>query len=207
MLLKQSTLAALTDGTVNTVFRRWPRPRVQPGSKFRTSLGVISVTGIEQANLKAITERAARRSGYPSRSALLKELARHPGGRLYRITLRLDGPDPRTELRRRTRLSASEREQLKNTLARLGARTAEGPWALPVLGLIRARPSVRAAELAREIGMETPRFKARVRQLKDLGLTESLEVGYKLSPRGRALLRQLRSCISRRETMDTRTTN
>ena len=87
MLLKQSTLAALTDGTVNTVFRRWQHPRVQPGSKFRTSVGVISVTGIEQTSLKAITERAARRSGYPSRSALLKELARHPGGRLYRITL------------------------------------------------------------------------------------------------------------------------
>lgn len=29
-----------------------------------------------------------------------------------------------------------------------------------------------------------------VRQLKELGLTESLEVGYRLSPRGRALLRQ-----------------
>jgi ribosomal protein S19E (S16A) len=27
-----------------------------------------------------------------------------------------------------------------------------------------------------------------VRKLKELGLTESLEVGYRLSPRGRALL-------------------
>jgi ribosomal protein S19E (S16A) len=40
--------------------------------------------------------------------------------------------------------------------------------------------------------MEKLRFKARVRQLKELGLTESLEVGYRLSPRGRALLRRLR---------------
>jgi ribosomal protein S19E (S16A) len=39
--------------------------------------------------------------------------------------------------------------------------------------------------------METLRFKARVRQLKELGLTESLDVGYRLSPRGRALLRRL----------------
>jgi transposase len=31
-------------------------------------------------------------------------------------------------------------------------------------------------------------FKADVRKLKELGLTESLEVGYRLSPRGRALL-------------------
>jgi len=31
-------------------------------------------------------------------------------------------------------------------------------------------------------------FKANVRKLKALGLTESLEVGYRLSPRGEALL-------------------
>jgi hypothetical protein len=31
-------------------------------------------------------------------------------------------------------------------------------------------------------------FKANVRKLKSLGLTVSLEVGYRLSPRGRALL-------------------
>jgi hypothetical protein len=32
---------------------------------------------------------------------------------------------------------------------------------------------------------------ADVRKLKELGLTESLEVGYRLSPRGRALLARL----------------
>lgn len=39
--------------------------------------------------------------------------------------------------------------------------------------------------------MDVARFKPRVRQLKELGLTESLEVGYRLSPRGRAVLRHL----------------
>jgi hypothetical protein len=34
-------------------------------------------------------------------------------------------------------------------------------------------------------------FKRRVRQLKELGLTESLEVGYRLSPRGRTVLARL----------------
>jgi len=191
MLLKQSTLAAISNGTVTTVFRRWKRPRVRPGSSFRTSVGVLSVTTIAQTRLEAITDHAAQRAGYPSRSALLKDLARHSGGRLYRITLHFDGPDPRADLRGQTRISAAELDQLKGKLAHLGARTAHGPWALAVLRLLEARPSTRAADLAREIGMETPRFKARVRQLKDLGLTESLEVGYKLSPRGRALLRRI----------------
>lgn len=36
--------------------------------------------------------------------------------------------------------------------------------------------------------MEQRPFKANVRKLKELGLTESLEVGYRLSARGRALL-------------------
>ncbi len=35
---------------------------------------------------------------------------------------------------------------------------------------------------------ETAWFKTNVRKLKALGLTESLEVGYRLSPRGRAFL-------------------
>ena len=34
-------------------------------------------------------------------------------------------------------------------------------------------------------------FKRDVRKLKELGLTESLDVGYRLSPRGRAVLDRL----------------
>jgi predicted transcriptional regulator len=45
-----------------------------------------------------------------------------------------------------------------------------------------------AAELAEQAGRDPPAFKRDVRMLKELGLTESLERGYRLSPRGRALL-------------------
>jgi Mn-dependent DtxR family transcriptional regulator len=77
---------------------------------------------------------------------------------------------------------------LEARLARLDAASRDGPWTARVAGLIAAHPGVRAADLARRLGQDTLRFKARVRRLKDLGLTESLEVGYRLSPRGRALL-------------------
>jgi Mn-dependent DtxR family transcriptional regulator len=43
--------------------------------------------------------------------------------------------------------------------------------------------------LARRMKMERPAFKINVRKLKELGLTESLEVGYRLSALGEALLR------------------
>ena len=55
-----------------------------------------------------------------------------------------------------------------------------------MLGLIAERPATRAPDLAASLGRETAPFKADVRKLKELGLTESLEVGYRLSPRGRA---------------------
>ena len=48
--------------------------------------------------------------------------------------------------------------------------------------------AARAADLAAWFGRETQPFKTDVRKLKNLGLTESLEVGYRLSPRGEAYL-------------------
>jgi hypothetical protein len=45
-----------------------------------------------------------------------------------------------------------------------------------------------SGELAEQVGSERAPFKRRVRQLKELGLTESLEVGYRLSPRGERYL-------------------
>jgi len=48
-----------------------------------------------------------------------------------------------------------------------------------------------STELAAEAGQERRAYKLRVRRLKALGLTESLERGYRLSPRGRAYLERL----------------
>jgi ribosomal protein S19E (S16A) len=45
--------------------------------------------------------------------------------------------------------------------------------------------------VAPDPGRERHPFKTDVRKLKELGLTESLEVGYRLSPRGQALLERL----------------
>ncbi len=58
-----------------------------------------------------------------------------------------------------------------------------------MLELIAENPGVRAPDLAARMGRETLPFKRDVRKLKELGLTESLEVGYRLSPRGRAYRR------------------
>jgi ribosomal protein S19E (S16A) len=51
---------------------------------------------------------------------------------------------------------------------------------------------VRAGDLALMMRQETAVFKINVQQLKNLGLTESLRTGYRLSPRGRVVLASLK---------------
>ena len=71
------------------------------------------------------------------------------------------------------------------------ARLAHGAWTRTTLETIAAKPATRAADLAAQLGRETVAFKSDVRKLKNLGLTYSLEVGYRLAPRGAAYLRWL----------------
>ncbi|MCE7001731.1 hypothetical protein LWC34_02575 [Kibdelosporangium philippinense] len=77
-------------------------------------------------------------------------------------------------------------------------RSKRGPWTHTVLSLIAAKPVVRAPDLltclSREtVSIDVATFKADVRKLKELGLTESLEVGYRLSPRGQAIVDEQRT--------------
>jgi hypothetical protein len=70
-------------------------------------------------------------------------------------------------------------------------RAADQPWTHSTLRQIQRLPGVVSTELAAEVGQERRAYKLRVRRLKALGLTESLERGYRLSPRGRAYLESL----------------
>jgi hypothetical protein len=72
-----------------------------------------------------------------------------------------------------------------------------GPWTETALALIAEHEGVRAGDLAEWAGMDRARFKSNVRKLKGLGLTESLEIGYRLSPRGAAVRRHLGSARGR----------
>jgi hypothetical protein len=63
-----------------------------------------------------------------------------------------------------------------------------GDWPLPTLRLIAKHPRIAASKLAAKLGRETLPFKVDVRKLKKLGLTQSFEVGYEVSPRGQAFL-------------------
>jgi hypothetical protein len=71
--------------------------------------------------------------------------------------------------------------------------SSRGPWTGAVLALIADRPGTVSTVLAEAIGWERQDFKLHVRRLKELGLTVSLDVGYRLSPRGESYLNCLRT--------------
>jgi hypothetical protein len=75
-------------------------------------------------------------------------------------------------------------------LDRLDATGRHGPWTRQTLRLIADNPGVRAEDLARSVGRDKLPFKLDVRKLKELGLTESLRTGYRLSPRGESVLQK-----------------
>ena len=78
--------------------------------------------------------------------------------------------------------------EIRARLDRLDASSSYGAWTRETLDLIDLNPTVRAPDLAAKVGRETADFKKDVRKLKELGLTESLAIGYLLSPRGEAVV-------------------
>jgi hypothetical protein len=191
VLFKRHALDGIADGTITVAFRRWARPRVRAGGLLRTAVGVLAVDAVDEMDFADITEQDARRAGFASLADLLDDLAAQREGRVFRIALHVAGPDPRAKLRGRDALTDDELAEVERRLARLDAASRHGAWTLAVLRLIRDRPEVRAGDLAPTRGQEKLAFKRDVRKLKELGLTESLEIGYRLSARGRAVLERL----------------
>jgi len=191
MLFKNDILEGIAAGRVTCAFRRWKRASVSVGTRQRTACGIVEVVGVEMVEPEAIELNDARAAGYASREALLKSLGGDAADPLFRITLRFAGVDPRIGLRGDDDLHSGDIEQLAIRLARLDSVSRHGPWTGIMLALIANRPGTRATDLATELARETLALKRDVRKLKELGLTESLDIGYRLSPRGAAYLERM----------------
>jgi hypothetical protein len=185
VLFRRPALDGIAGGTVTVAYRRWPRPRVVVGTRLRTAVGVVEVTDVTVVDEGALTEADAHAAGLRSLAELRRLLAGRDG-EVHRVGLRLAGADPRVALREAIP-SGAELDALVGRVRAIDRR-AQAPWAVTTLRLIADREGVRAPDLAASLGRETLPFKRDVRRLKELGLTESLSVGYRLSPRGRAVL-------------------
>jgi hypothetical protein len=193
VLFERRLQAGLSDGTIRVAFRRWKRAQVIPGRRYRSPIGMIEVHAVS-AVTEPISPDDAHAAGYASVEDLLADLKGPPEASLYRLELRRSSDaDPRSVLAADDELDPAELLELRRKLARLDAAVGR-PWTLATLEAIEAQPGRRAGDLYVALGWsELHNFKLHVQRLKALGLTLSLRVGYRLSPRGESLLRAVRA--------------
>ena len=190
MLFEHRFHRGIVDGSITRTYRRWKRSQAVAGHRYRVNGNMIEVEAVDIVEPAAIDDDDARRAGYHSAAELLADLRGAPEMAVYRVQFHLAGSDPRDALAADDQLSDADVAEIDRRLARLDAASTHGPWTDAVLDEIGRRPAVRAGDLAADFGRELQPFKTDVRKLKNLGLTLSLEVGYELSPRGRAYLQR-----------------
>lgn len=188
MLFKSHILDGIKAGRITLAFRRWTRPTVRPGGSLRTAVGVLAIEDIRAIEQDEISDDEARRAGFDSRETLVNDLAKGRDGTAYRIEFHLSGPDPRDALRQDDQLDDHGVAALQ---ARLALLDRPGAWTAQALRLIGERDGRTAAEIADSLGIEKLALKRKIRLLKELGLTESLHSGYRLSDRGRVVYPRL----------------
>jgi hypothetical protein len=192
VLLNRDTAEGIANGDITVVLRRWDAPRAKSGGTQRTVAGTLRIDEVtEYPGGYRVTAAQARAAGFPTAAAAQQELDRRPARHTYVIAVSYLGADERPELAADDRLADADVEAITARLHRWDAATS--PWTRQYLEMISAHEAVRAPDLAAGVGLDVPRFKRRVRQLKGLGLTISLDVGYRISPRGREYLRRTRS--------------
>jgi hypothetical protein len=193
MLLFQKRFhAGLLSGEVRLTFRRWEKPHVRPGGRYRCHpIGVLEVETITRVTVREIVVEDAVASGFDTLEALLEYMGGAaeepllPSTEVFRVDLRHGGDGDRVTIALDDALSREDVATLKAKLARLDA---DGPWTRKTLALIEESPRVAASKLAAKLKRDKLELKEDIRKLKKLGLTQSFEVGYELSPRGRAYL-------------------
>jgi hypothetical protein len=171
VLFERRLQDGLADGSITVALRRWKRTQVVAGRRYRSPRGLVEVTSVEV--IDAVDQPTARAAGFESVQAAMAALAGEGAITVVHLHL-IDAPDPRDELSNDTHIAdlAALRKQVERYRSHFD--------------LIAANPGVRAPDLAPLLGLDTVTFKRQVRRLKELGLTHSLRVGYRLSPRGEA---------------------
>ncbi len=193
MLLFQKRFhEGLVRGDVRLTFRRWDKPHVKPKGRYRCHpIGVLEVDAVARVRVDAITEADAVLAGFTTLAELLaymtsaKDAPLESTTEVFRVELRHGGDGDRVELALVDDLDADAIREITEKLRKMDA---DGPWTKKTLDLIGKHPRVAASQLAAKVGRDTASFKVDVRRLKKLGLTQSFEVGYEISPRGRAYL-------------------
>jgi hypothetical protein len=196
LLFKKPFWDGLVRGAIDLTFRRWQKPHVRAGGRYRCHpIGVLEVDDVRIVLAGSISSADAVRAGFASREALVAYLAElaplDDATEVYRVELHHGGDGDRVELALEDALTDEDVAAIAEKLRRMD-RDRGGPWTRKTLAIIEKHPRVAASKLSAKLRRETLAFKADVRKLKKLGLTQSFEVGYEIAPRGRAYLAKTR---------------
>ena len=108
MLFERRFAELIRTGEVTTTFRRWSKPQVVAGRRYRVALigfiDVIRIAPVDEASVKAPDARRAGFASVPTLFDYLDAKTSKPDATLYRIDLRYCGdatPDPRAQLAQR----------------------------------------------------------------------------------------------------------
>lgn len=190
LLFKKPFWDGLVSGAITLTFRRWQKPHVRPGGRYRCHpIGVLVVDAVDLVPVASIGDADARAAGFATRAALVDYLAElgplDDATPIYRVALHHGGDGDRVDIALDDDLSDDDVRAIRERLAKMDR---DAPWTKKTLAIIDEHPRVAASKLAEKLGRDTASFKADVRKLKKLGLTQSFEVGYEIAPRGRAFL-------------------
>jgi hypothetical protein len=190
LLFKKAFHEGLSSGAITVTFRRWQKPHVKAGGRYRCHpIGVLEVEEVALVRVREISGRDAVAAGFASLEALVGYLGElgplEDDTEVHRVVLHHGGDGDRVQLALEAELSAADVEGIRTKLTRMDS---GGAWTSQTLALIEKHPQIAASKLAAKLSRETAPFKVDVRKLKKLGLTQSFEVGYEISPRGRAYL-------------------
>ena len=190
LLFKKAFWEGLVAGTVTLTFRRWQKPHVKVGGRYRCHpIGVLVVDDLRLVRARSITEADATRAGFVSRDVLMAYLGElgplDEDSEIHRVELHHGGDGDRVEVALQADLTREDIALIRSKLARMDEK---GAWTKKTLAIIEKHPRIAASKLAAKLGRETLPFKADVVKLKKLGLTQSFEIGYEIAPRGRAYL-------------------
>ncbi len=196
ILFQKRFHGGIVSGAVTMTFRAWKTARVKPGGRYRCHpIGVLQVDAVDVVSLADIDDADARACGFQDRAELFAYMSQRPSDdaapppeMVVRVRFHHGGDGDRVALALEEDLTLADRRGIAAELARMDERSGAGPWTKKTLSLIAKHPRTAASQLAKKVGRETASFKADVVKLKRLGLTQSFEVGYEISPRGRAYL-------------------
>lgn len=191
MQFTQDSHEAVASSRITVTFRLWKRLHAKVGGRYTVGSAVIEVDAIEMIPFHAVTKRDVELAGMPTKD-VLRERAAHAGPidddtLVYRIEFHVAGAKPAD-------IVAPDDDEhvavVKKKLDAMDARSKAGAWTRSTLSLIGENEGMVSAELAAQLHRPRVEFKADVRKLRALGLTQSLEVGYRLTPLGRRIASQ-----------------